>query len=97
MNSNGCFIIPTNNMVWHSFNKHQRKKIPNLDGITSLQEKTTLFKIKYTPSVAQLQFFVDERHLVKLYNVKHIKSESLIPCLIVLKDFCVKTTFDYPY
>ena len=27
MNSNGCFIISTNNMVWHSFDKHQRKKI----------------------------------------------------------------------
>ena len=96
LTSNGCFIISTNNMMWHSFDKNQRKKIAVPEGITSLQDKNTLFGCKYTPSLTQLEFFVNGKHLVTLYDVKPLKSEYLTPCLIFLKDCSVQTTFDYP-
>ena len=96
LSSNGCFIISTNNIMWHGIDKNQRKKISTPEGINSLQEKNTLFEFKYTPSLAKLEFFVNGKPLTTLFNVNPIRSEYLTPCLIFLKNCSVQTTFDYP-
>ena len=95
--SNGCFIISTNNMMWHCFDKGQRKKINTPEGITSLQDKNILFECKYTPHNCELSFFVEGKHLCTLTNVRPLKSDYLTPCLVFLKNCSVQTNFDYPY
>ena len=94
--SNGCFIVSTNNMVWHCFDRNQRKKIKTPDGVSSLQDPNNLFECKFNPSTEQLKFYVNGKFLASLFNVKSTKSEFLIPCLIFLNNCMVQTIFDYP-
>lgn len=95
--SNGCFIISTNKITWHCSDKKQRKKIKIPDDYPSLQSKNIEIECRYTPFNCLLEFYVDEKFLISLENVKPIKSEYLTPCIIFLKNCEIQTSYEYPH
>ena len=92
--NNGCYIISTDNMVWHCTDEKQRNKILYLDG-SSIGSKNNVIECKYTPSEGKLVFFVNNKLFAELSNVKPIKSEFLTPCLICVKSCAVKTSVNF--
>ena len=93
--SNGCFIISTISMIWHCIDKKQRKKISAPGGIESLQSKNTEFECRYTPLECLIDFYVNDKYLASLKDVRPTKSHYLTPCIIFLKNCEVQTTFNY--
>ena len=96
LKNNGCFIVSTNNIMWHSFDKSQRKRIITPEGVRSLQSKNNLFECRYIPMEEKLSFYINGKELGTLLNVKPDESDCLTPCLVFLKNCKVQTTFDYP-
>jgi len=94
--SNGCFIISTNSMIWHCQDKKQRKKITDVKGLPNLQSKNITFECIYSPFKCLIEFYVNNKFIASLSNVKPIKSEYLTPCLVFLKNCEVQTIYEYP-
>ena len=93
--SNGCFIISTNSMIWHCIDRKQRKKISVPEGVSRLQSKNIEFECRYTPLECLIDFYVNDKFLTSLKDVRPFKSHYLTPCIIFLKNCEVQTTFDY--
>ena len=93
--SNGCFIISTNYMIWHCVDRKQRKKISLPEGVSKLQTKNIEFECRYTPLECLIDFYVNDKFLASLKDVRPLKSQYLTPCIIFLKNCEVQTTFDY--
>ena len=94
--NNGCYVISTDNMIWHCSDENQRKKLVCPKGINLIGEKNNVIECRYTPNDGKLLFFINNILYGELSNVKPIKSDYLTPCLICFKNSAVKTTFDYP-
>ena len=93
--SNGCFIISTSSMIWHCSDRKQRKKINLPEGFCKLQSKKIEFECRYTPLECLIDFYVNDKFLISLKDVRPFKSQYLTPCIIFLKNCEVQTTFDY--
>ena len=93
--SNGCFIISTSSMIWHCSDRKQRKKINLPEGFCKLQSKNIEFECRYTPLECLIDFYVNDKFLISLKDVRPFKSQYLTPCIIFLKNCEVQTTFDY--
>ena len=92
---NGCYIISTNNLVWHPSDKCQRKRFSLPTGINDLKKTNTIIECHFQPTIKEIQFYANGIFLHKLEKVELFEDSYFTPCIVFLHNGKAEMSFDY--
>ena len=94
--NNGTYYLSTNNMAWNCNSNQQCKRL-KFEKNKKMSKKDMYFDFCFVPLDCKLEIKMDNREepIVTFNDVRCIKSKSLSPCIVFLKNCKVETTFFY--
>ena len=91
--NNGSYILSVNSMIWNSNNSSECKKL-KVDP-KSLGKAGKEIELQFIPNKNIMHYYIENKLLASLTNVKLFQSEVFTPCIIFLHNCSINVTFDY--
>ena len=87
----GTYAISTNRMAWNCNNMSQCRKFDFI-----IAKEKIIIECIVSPADCEIEFKYDNQLITKFNDVRCFKSDFFSPCLILLHNSAVETSFNYP-
>ena len=91
--NNGCYILSMSSMIWNSNNSMECKKL-RID--SNLGREGNEIEFRFIPNRNSMEYYMENKLLAELTNIKLFKSDVYTPCIIFLQNCSVTVKYDYP-
>ena len=93
--NNGTYILSVNSMVWNANNNSECRKI-KLPPPIILGKKGNEILCCFTPNLHTMEYYIDEKLIASLTDIKLFQGEVYTPCIIFLQNCSIQVFYDYP-